>query len=367
MAHTAPARRLHVLALGLLGLLSLLAPAPASAEAHGKLDPLLRVRAQSLSGRSRVIVEFEPGTDGVLTSPGAVAGRQLPSSLSQVVDVDNQALPTLAADPRVRRVVPDRPTFATMERTGAAIGATLIHESLGLTGAGIGVAIIDSGVTAWHDDLNVRGASGRGAVAHFKDFTRDTRGRVWSPDVPSDEYGHGTHVAGIIAGSGYDSDGKRAGVAPGARLVVLKVLDGQGHGHISDVIAAIDYAVAVKDRFNIRVINLSVASGVFESYNTDPLAQAARRAVNAGIVVVASAGNLGLDAEGRPQHGGITSPGNAPWVLTVGAASHQGTVGRGDDQVASFSSQGPTWIDFSAKPDILAYGDRKSTRLNSSH
>ena len=83
------------------------------------------------------------------------------------------------------------------------------------------------------------------------------------------------------------------GMAPSASLIGLKVLDGDGHGYISDVIAAIDYAIAIKDRYNIRVINLSVASGVFESYNTDPLTLAAQRAVEAGIVVVAAAGNLG--------------------------------------------------------------------------
>ncbi len=346
---------LHVLTLCLLGA-TCLVPATAWADGRGKLDPLLRARAHALFGRSRVIVEFEPGSDGMVRNPGAIAGRQLPSSLSQVVDVDNRNLETLAADPRVRRVTPDRPAFATLERTGAAIGATLVREQLGLTGAGIGVAVIDSGITPWHDDIDVRGRSGRGTVAHFKDFTQDIHPRVWVPETPSDEYGHGTHVAGIIAGSGYDSDGRRVGIAPDAHLIVLKVLDAQGHGHISDVIAAIDYAIAVKDRFNIRVINLSVASGVFESYRTDPLAQAARRAVNAGIVVVASAGNLGQNDKGESQQGGITSPGNAPWVLTVGAASHQGTAARNDDTVADFSSQGPTWIDFAAKPDILAYG-----------
>ncbi|MEQ1757999.1 MAG: S8 family peptidase [Vicinamibacterales bacterium] len=330
---------------------------PATADAgDGKLDPLLRARARALLGRSRVIVEFEPGAEGTLRSPGAIAGRQLPSSLSQVVDVDNQSLESLASDPRVRRIVPDRPAFATLERTGAATGATLVHEQLGLTGAGVGIVVIDSGVTPWHDDLNVRGRQGRGTVVHFKDFTRDIHPRVWVPDTPSDEYGHGTHVAGIIAGSGYDSDGRRAGIAPDAHLVVLKVLDAQGHGHISDVIAAIDYAIAVKDRYNVRIINLSVASGVFESYRTDPLAQAAHRAVAAGLIVVASAGNLGQNDAGESQNGGITSPGNAPWVLTVGAASHHGTASRSDDRVADFSSQGPTWIDFAAKPDILAYG-----------
>lgn len=337
-------------------LVACLVPSPALAGDDGKLDPLLRARARSLLGRSRVIVEFERGSDSTLRSPGAIAGRQLPSSVSQVADVDNQALEALAADPRVRRVLPDRLAFATLERTGAAIGATLVREELGLTGAGIGVAVIDSGITSWHDDIDVRGRSNQGAVAHYKDFTQDVHPRVWVPEAPSDEYGHGTHVAGIIAGSGYDSDGRRMGIAPDAHLVVLKVLDAQGQGHISDVIAAIDYAIAIKDVFNIRVINLSVASGVFESYRTDPLAQAAHRAVSAGIIVVASAGNLGQNDQGASQRGGITSPGNAPWVLTVGAASHQGTAARSDDTVAAFSSQGPTWIDFAAKPDVLAYG-----------
>ena len=134
------------------------------------------------------------------------------------------------------------------------------------------------------------------------------------------------------------------------------MLDAEGNGYISDVIAAIDYAIAVKDVYNIRVINLSVASGVFESYATDPLTLAARRAVDAGIVVVAAAGNLGTTADGEAQYGGITSPGNAPWVLTVGAASHEGSSPRSDDTLARFSSRGPTWIDFAAKPDLVAPG-----------
>ena len=101
---------------------------------------------------------------------------------------------------------------------------------------------------------------------------------------------------------------------------------------------------------------MSVASGVFESYKRDPLTQAARRAFDAGIVVVASAGNLGQNDEGQVQFGGITSPGNSPWVLTVGASTHQGTARRSDDAIAEFSSRGPTWIDFVAKPDLVAPG-----------
>ena len=215
-----------------------------------------------------------------------------------------------------------------MQRTAAAVGAGWVNEQLGYDGTGIGVAIIDSGVTSWHDDL------GPSRVVHFVDFVSDL-------PLAHDGYGHGTHVAGIIAGNGYDSDGARRGIAPGASLIVLRVLDEAGDGHISNVIAAIDYAIEHRAEFNIRVINLSVASGVYESFMTDPLTLAAKRAVDAGIVVVTAAGNHGQTTRGAVQHGGITSPGNAPWVLTVGATDHHLTAARGDDTVAPFSSRGP--------------------------
>src|SRR5205814_6241946 len=102
--------------------------------------------------------------------------------------------------------------------------------------------------------------------------------------------------------------------------------------------------------------NLSVATGVYESYDLDPLTLAAKAAVNAGIVVVAAAGNYGRSAQGATQYGGITAPGNAPWVLTVGASSHMGTIDRSDDTIAAFSSRGPTAIDHGAKPDLVAPG-----------
>jgi serine protease AprX len=95
---------------------------------------------------------------------------------------------------------------------------------------------------------------------------------------------------------------------------------------------------------------------VYESYNVDPLTLAAERVVQAGIVVVAAAGNSGRDPQGRVRHGGVTAPGNAPWVLTVGASSHMGTIDRADDTIASFSSRGPTAIDYGAKPDVVAPG-----------
>ncbi len=219
-------------------------------------------------------------------------------------------------------------------------------QELGYDGTGVGVAIIDSGVTSWHDDL---AGSGGQRVQRFVDLVN---GR----ETAYDDYGHGTHVSGVVAGNGFDSGGARSGVAPGSHLVVLKVLDNAGKGHVSDVIAALDYVVANKDVLQIRVVNLSVAAPVFESYNSDPLTLAAKRAVEAGIVVVAAAGNFGRDPEGRMYYSGVTAPGNAPWVLTVGASSHMGTDDRQDDTVAAFSSRRPTAIDYAAKPDLLAPG-----------
>ena len=325
-------------------------PALAAGDGAGKLDTIVRQRARQLAGRTRVIVEFAGDPDVRVLGHGV--GRRLDAK-TQVAEMENRFLSALETDPRVRRVMLDRPVFPTLERTAAAIGAPGVHEQLGLSGRGVGVAVIDSGVSA-HEDLDRRGRRSR--IAHFKDFTRDALSPRWISDRPTDEYGHGTHVAGIIAGNGARSGDRRTGIAPGAHIVGLKVLDGDGYGYISDVIAAIDYAVSVRAAYNVRVINLSVASGVFESYRQDPLALAARRAVDAGIVVVAAAGNLGRNAAGEAQFGGITSPGNAPWVLTVGASSHSGTARRSDDTIAEFSSRGPTWIDFSAKPDLVAPG-----------
>ena len=317
----------------LVAALGMLWPATAQGQTgrSGKLAPVLQARAGQLSGRSRVIVQFHGDPDTrLLTDSGGQAGRRLASGGAQVAHIDNRALVDLARHPQIAWVGIDHPVFPTLERTGAAIAATLASLAFKVTGKGIGVAVIDSGITAWHDDLYLaRRESPRASprIVHFKDFTTEVSPNIWASDQPSDEFGHGTHVAGIIAGNGFDSGGARMGVAPAAHLVGLKVLDAEGNGYMSDVIAAIDYAIAVKDVYNIRVINLSVASGVFESYATDPLTLAARRAVNAGIVVVAAAGNLGATADGQAQYGGITSPGNAPWVLTVGAASHEGYVG----------------------------------------
>jgi serine protease AprX len=334
--------------------------APAAAQTvpprRAKLDSILAERAlRNLAGRSRVLVEFKATPDVRVFGASTNAGRRIGTSF-QAGSLDNRALLAVAADSRVARLMVDRVAFSTNQRVNSATGAALARTAYDLTGRGVGVAVIDSGVAALHNDLIRTKFGSSGRVSHYKDFTTPALANVAVSVMPTDEYGHGTHVAGIIAGNGFDSNGAKAGIAPGAKIIALKVLDGTGQGYISDVIAAIDYAISIKENYRIRVINLSVASGVFESYADDPLTLAARRAVDAGIVVVAAAGNLGQNEAAETQFGGITSPGNAPWVLTVGAASSMGTAARSDDEVAGFSSRGPTSINFSAKPDILAYG-----------
>ena len=300
-------------------------------------------------GPSRVILQTlqdtpkaESTRDFVHACGGRVT-RRFRALSSLLAEVPADCLESLAKRPEVLAISADRPVRGALQQTTrAAVGAGWVVERLGVDGTGVGVAIVDSGAAAWHEDLGSR-------VIHFADF-------VNRQAQPYDDYGHGTHVAGIIAGTGGSGNPGRRGIAPGAHLVVLKALDGAGDGNVSQVVAAIDYAVRHRAAYNIRVLNLSVAAAVQESYQTDPLTQAARRAVEAGIVVITAAGNLGRDAAGEVHYGGITAPGNAPWVLTVGASNDQGTPSRRDDTVAAFSSRGPSAIDGVAKPDILAPG-----------
>src|SRR5207248_4360984 len=140
---------------------------------------------------------------------------------------------------------------------------------------------------------------------------------------PTDAYGHGTHVAGTIGGSGaLSTNNAYHGLAPKVKFVVLRVLDKTGAGYTSDVIRAIDFAVANRSTLGIDVINLSLGHPIFESAATDPLVQAVERASRAGVIVVAAAGNYGKNpTTGTPGYAGITSPGNAPSAITVGAVN----------------------------------------------
>jgi serine protease AprX len=352
-------------ALLLVGLFASSAPADAAGRNRGsrrqydKLDSELRGRATRLLGTSKVILTVKPGQEAnaqqEIRRLGGRLGRRLPLVNGMVVELPNRVIKQISERSEVLGVHFDRPIAPHMNRAAVAVGARAAQSQWGYDGAGVGVAIIDSGITHFHDDLTYQGLSTKVRVVAgqrltaFVDFVNGST-------MAYDDNGHGTHVAGIIAGNGYDSDGARAGIAPAAHLVSLKVLDKYGRGCVSDVIAAFEWAVANRVTHNIRVINLSVGAKISESYETDPLTLAAKRAVDAGIVVVTAAGNLGKAANGNPLYGSITAPGNAPWVLTVGAYSTQGTVYRFDDKIAPYSSRGPTAIDFIAKPDLVAPG-----------
>ncbi|HEY7290089.1 MAG TPA: S8 family peptidase [Vicinamibacterales bacterium] len=302
---------------------------------------------------TKVIVSLVPGAQLPPEFKRFARNLNLDIINGVALELPNSVIKKLADHPSVFQLHYDRPIQAHNYRTSVTVGARVVQQSLGYNGAGVGVAIIDSGITAWHDDLTNNSSKvypyGNQRVSKFVDFIH---GRT----TPYDDNGHGSHVAGIIAGNGYDSNGEKAGIAPGASLVSLKVLDENGEGTISNIIAALNWVALNGKTYNIRVVNLSVGAAVSESYWTDPLTLAAKAVTDKGITVVAAAGNFGNNRLGQPQWGGITAPGNAPWVLTVGASSTNGTLTRADDVMATYSSAGPTAVDFDAKPDLVAPG-----------
>jgi len=322
---------------------------PAAAESGGPSSHRARMSrdiaerlSQRIESSTRIIVSAsDQSIDQLVARYGARLTKRIQGGA--VLEATGGQLDALSQDPDVAHIAGDAKVYRTMAVTTQSTGADQVWNGLeglrGFTGRGIGVAVIDSGI-APHSQL-------RNHVVVAMDFTESNTGR--------DEYGHGTHVAGII-GEG-DRDGY-SGMAPGAWLVSLKVLAADGSGNTSDVIEAIDWAIKFRRLFNIRVINLSLGHPVFESYLDDPLCQAAQRAVDAGIVVVAAAGNMGRTDDGRPVVGGIIAPGNTPSVLTVGAVNTRGTAQRSDDIMATYSSRGPTAIDGVLKPELVAPGNR---------
>ena len=235
-----------------------------------------------------ILTGTHAGVEAIAARHGLRVRRHLKTGA--VVEVPAGRLSTLAEDPEVDQLSGDHPVRATLEVATAAIGADqawagdVAAGMAGVTGHRVGVAVIDSGVA------NVPALGGR-LVARL-DFTPE--GRIGRGQV-DDEYGHGTHVAGIIAASSPNL----TGVAPRAHIVSLKVLRADGSGQTSDVIEAIDWAIEHTDQYRLRVINLSLGHPVAESWQDDPLCQAVERAYRAGLVVVASAGNLGRLPDGR--------------------------------------------------------------------
>src|SRR5580704_9779247 len=258
----------------------------------------------------------------------------------------------LATLPWISYITPNRPTTGSLDIVTQTVNAPMAWAT-GLDGSGIGVAIIDSGIASKRDLMTSNGTASR--IVYSQSFV--------SGSDASDQYGHGTHVAGIVGGNGGASTGpnfKRTlkGIAPNANILNFRVLDANGSGYVSDVISAIDQAIQLQSTYNIRVINLSLGTPVYESYTLDPLCQAVEAAWKAGIVVVTAAGNYGRSTTmGIDGYGTIASPGNDPYVITVGAMKTNGTSIRSDDSIASYSSKGPTAFDFIVKPDLVAPGN----------
>jgi len=309
-------------------------------------------------------------------SLGGVDKRRFKQIPGAAFTMPASALQTLAQDPDVAYISLDRKVRSHLDLSAAAINAAAAWSS-SYTGTGIGVAVIDSGIDSQVQDLgNSNGQTdpAHSRVVYAENFlvpaTNPDGNRNNAHYQTNDGYGHGTHVAGIIAGNGFLSSGVSAittykGIAPAANLIDFQVLDANGEGQDSTVIAALEEAINLKSKYNIRVINLSLGRPVYESFAQDPLCQAVEQAWKAGIVVVVAAGNDGRDnSVDNGGYGTINAPGNDPYVLTVGAMNAKFTPFAGDDVITTYTSRGPTMIDHIVKPDIMAPGNHVSSILD---
>jgi serine protease AprX len=324
----------------------------------GKIAPDLANFTTHSDGTVDVIIQFKQDPQARHFEELAARGGRLKFALQHIhgaaYRIPRRTLLWLEKHPDVAYVSPDRPNKVAFDDENQAVLADVARQQYALDGTGVGIAVIDSGVYN-HDDLQTADRSAS-RIVYSESFVPGDPGT-------NDTYGHGTHVAGIIAGNGYDSQSgywrTYTGLAPNANIINLRVLDGNGIGTDSQVIAAIQRAVQLQSTYNIRVINLSLGRNVFESYTVDPLCQAVEAAWHAGIVVVVAAGNRGRDySMGTYGYETIGAPGNDPNVITVGATKTNGTPTRADDSIASYSSKGPTLLDHVIKPDLVAPGNR---------
>ncbi len=319
-------------------------------------DDLLAFQAAHSTKAVRVIAH---GTEDNVRAVAARHGLSVVRVLNgaSVLEATSVQIDALRDEPGIEHLSGDLPvadfmsvstlaTAANQARAGKSGGLLGLGGIPGVTGQGVVVAVLDSGMAS-HKALTGKVIASVSMIAG---------------EPTTDEYGHGTHVAGIITGSGSYAAGVTplytGGIAPGAQLVNVRVLGEDGVGNTSDVIAGIDWVIAHKSTYKIKVINLSLGHAVTEPVMYDPLCAAVERAYRAGIIVVAAAGNAGKLADGTPVLGGIASPGNSPYAITVGATNTWGTASRDDDTVTTYSSRGPTKWDNNAKPDLAAPGNK---------
>ncbi len=307
------------------------------------VDPA--VTSAAADGPVEVVVRATPSTVIEVQALAADLGtvtQSLPIVDGFAATLDAEAIETLAATPGVIAISLDG--IVTLGTAGGGssepdssyvetIGADVLHAQ-GIDGTGVGIAILDTGVT------EVADLAGR--IVGAADFAGD--------GDHLDHYGHGTFIAGVAAGNGAASFGEHAGVAPGAHVIPVKITGLDGSSDVTHVLAGIQYAVSFADQYDIGVINLSLGTDSSQSWLVDPLNYAVEKAWDAGIVVVASGANLGPDSQT------ITKPADDPLVIAVGSTDSNGTIDRSDDTVPDFSSRGPTRDSGRAKPDLVAPG-----------
>lgn len=289
--------------------------------------------------RIPVIVQIQSSEDlGCCTTDlskcsGCKVSKELSLIHSFSSQVNAKTLAKLVQEERVTKVWLDGTIKAILDIAAPSVNAP---DAWGhnLTGKGVGVAVIDTGVYT-HPDLKER-------ITAFNDFVK-------KKTAPYDDHGHGTHVAGDIASDGSSSKALYRGPAPGCNIIGVKVLDSSGSGRLSTVIQGIQWCIENKVRHGIQIINLSLGSVPSQSYRDDPICQAVEQAWKQGIVVCAAAGNDG------PKPGTISSPGIDPTVITVGSMNDRNKIEFSGYSVAEYSSRGPT-IDNLIKPDVLCPG-----------
>lgn len=298
-----------------------------------------------------------------IRSLGGDIVQRLPLINALAVRIPAQQMAALASLPFVLHLSEDVTVHKHDDFTRTHTGANVALQQYGLDGTGITVAVLDSGIYP-HQDLN-NPSTGASRILANVDFVPNTPNAI-------DQCGHGTHVAGIIGGNGSASTGSQfshtyTGIAPKVNLINVRVLDQNGTGSVSSIIAGVQWCIANQAAYNIRVMNMSVGHPVGESFAQDPLCQAVEQAWKDGIVVVCASGNNGR-LSGTYTNGGanegwgiaygsVEVPGNDPYVITVGAMKT--TDGnRADDAIATYSSRGPSVIDEMLKPDIVAPGNQ---------
>jgi serine protease AprX len=314
------------------------------------VDPALR----TVHGTASVIISGARSTERAVVKAGGSITRELPIIGGYSATVPANDLNTIARVPGVKAITWNRPTHV-QSTPGSTNNIPSVYKKVvkgnnlanaGGNGQGVTVALIDTGVTSALPDI----------ANSVVPVTTDPNGLLTSSCVNftsetcDDTFGHGTFMAGLIAGNGAASNGKYVGMAPGARILSVKIAGATGASDVSTIIAALQWVVSFKTQYGVRVINLSLGTDSTQSYSIDPLDYAVEKAWQAGIVVNVAASNRG------PAAGTISDPANDPFVVTVGATDDKGTNNLNDDVLPNFTGRGPTATDGLAKPDVVAPG-----------